>query len=303
MEFLLRNRWKVVIATGVVLLSVCVFVVTSIKSLPDVTIAKKHYPRIQYNPQDPLKANVEWLKYRPRSWVSLKNISPQAVAAIRISEDWGFFQHKGVDLQEIKKSVEKNLKTKQYTRGASTITQQLVKNVFLSQKKTIRRKIREIILARKMEEEFSKYKILEMYLNIVEWGKGLAGIHAAARFYFEKHPSELDAKEGAFLAMLLPSPYRYAKSFRDKKLTPYASKTVNNILYKLVRANVISEQYYEILKNKPLSFEEAYEAEYENEELMDKAIEELDGQDDLDEIQENDQELDEQPSTNDSFEN
>jgi hypothetical protein len=111
-----------------------------------------------------------------------------------------------------------------FARGASTITQQVVKNVYLSQEKTITRKIREMIWARALNKTLTKREILTFYVNLVEFGPGLYGVRDAARAYFGKSPAELSPKEAAFLVMLLPSPRRYSVSYRQKHLTPYARR-------------------------------------------------------------------------------
>ena len=126
---------------------------------------------------------------------------------------------------------------------------------FLEQDKNLWRKVKEIYLATRLEEEVGKNRILEIYLNIAEWGQGLYGIGAAARFYFGKSPDALTAKEGAFLAMLLPSPKRYSSSFRAKKLTPFARSALESILEKMVQAKYITEEEMRLQISEPLSFE------------------------------------------------
>ena len=107
----------------------------------------------------------------------------------------------------------------------------------------------------RLERSVGKRRILEIYLNIAEFGLGLYGIGPASKFYFGKSPSELNAKEGAFLAMLLPSPKRYSISFRKKQLTGYAAGIVRSILEKLLATNRISEGEFQAYLNMPLSFE------------------------------------------------
>ena len=130
-------------------------------------------------------------------------------------------------------------------RGASTITQQMLKNVLLSNSLTLWRKVHEIILAQKVENVLSKDRILELYLNSIEFGPGIYGMKNAANHYFKKHPSGLSPREGAFLAMLLPSPKRYYVSFKRKKLTKFAQIRLKAILVKMRMGKVISPQIYE----------------------------------------------------------
>jgi monofunctional biosynthetic peptidoglycan transglycosylase len=221
---------------------------------PDTGILKKQYPVVRYQgPDEPF--DVELVKSRPSSWVPLSEISKPAVGAIVVSEDWAFFQHKGYDLNQITEAIKKDLKRGKFARGASTITQQVVRNVFLEQDKNIWRKVKELYLATQIEKKLNKKKILEIYLNIAEWGQGVFGIGPAAHLYFGKAPAQLTAKEGAFLAMLLPSPKRYSSSFRSHQLTKYAHGTVRAILRKMVQAHYLSEDQYAVQLAHRLSFE------------------------------------------------
>jgi monofunctional biosynthetic peptidoglycan transglycosylase len=239
--------------------------------LPDVSILKTRYPLVHYSPlpkpktgkqlknglgeKKPRETTITFEKSRPAQWVSIPEISKKAVGAIVVSEDWAFYQHHGYDPNSIKEAVNHDLAKGKFARGASTITQQVAKNVFLDADKTMARKVKELFLAVKLEETFKKPKILEVYLNIAEFGEGLYGIGPAARFYFGKSASELTAKEGAFLAMLLPSPKRYSVSFRQKQLTQYARKTIYSILGKMVQARYITEEEKIAERAQPLSFE------------------------------------------------
>ena len=140
-------------------------------------------------------------------------------------------------------------------RGASTITQQMVKNVFLSEDRTIWRKVHEIILAQKVERVLSKRKILETYLNVIEFGPGIFGIRNASYHYFKKHPSSLIPKEAAFLAMLLPSPRRYYISFKNRKLTKFASARIDAILIKMRMGKILTPEQYQVQKISRFSWE------------------------------------------------
>lgn len=217
-------------------------------------VLKQQYPHVIYQGSDK-PPQIKILKNRPAQWVSLSEVSKVAIDAIVISEDWAFYQHRGYDPNQIREAIREDLEEGRLARGASTITQQVVKNVFLGSEKSFSRKIKEIFVAVAMEQRLTKSKILEVYLNIAEWGEGLFGIGPASRFYFKKAPSELTPKEGAFLAMLLPSPKRYSQSFRDKKLTEYANKTIQSILQKMAQAKLLTEEVVEEEIKKPLYFE------------------------------------------------
>ncbi len=182
---------------------------------------------------------------RPKNWAKLKEISTYAKWAIIFSEDWSFYQHEGIDVEQMKVALSEMVEDKRF-RGASTITQQMVKNVYLSQSRTLWRKVHEIILAQKVEKALSKARILEVYLNCIEFGPKIYGIKKASYYYFKKHPSALNPKEAAFLAMLLPSPKRYSVSFRQKRLTTFARSRVKSILKKMRMGKVITPDQYQI---------------------------------------------------------
>jgi monofunctional biosynthetic peptidoglycan transglycosylase len=142
-------------------------------------------------------------------WVPLDSISPYLRHAAVIAEDDKFWSHGGFDLEAIKLALEKNIQRKSWRHGGSTITQQLAKNLYLSPSRNPVRKLRELILTWRLERALSKKRILELYLNVVEWGNGIFGAEAAARHYYGKPASALNPREAAHLAIVLPSPRRY----------------------------------------------------------------------------------------------
>jgi monofunctional biosynthetic peptidoglycan transglycosylase len=224
-------------------------------SLPQVAVLKSSYPVLKYRgPEEPPFVSIQ--KARPARWVSLSQIAPNAVHAIMISEDWAYYQHHGYDVNQIREAFEEDWEKKSFARGASTITQQVARNVFLSKEKNLWRKAKEFYLAMELDETVGKNRVLEVYLNIAEWGPGIFGIGDASAYYFHKTPMELSAKEGAFLAMLLPSPVRYGQSFRSRRLTDYATETVQDILGKMVQANYLSDEEKTAEWNRPFSFEQ-----------------------------------------------
>lgn len=227
---------------------------TLLREFPDVSVLNSKYPVVQYQgPKQPVKTKL--VGARPAGWVSLSSVSKAAMGAVVVSEDWAFFAHDGFDANQLKEAIQEDLSERKFSRGASTITMQVVKNVFLSQEKTLYRKGKEFILAIRMSQHVPKRKVLEVYFNIAEWGEGIFGIGRAAQFYFGKAPSELTAREGAFLAMLLPSPKRYSQSFRDRSLTKYASKTIRSILGKMTQAQYITEDERFTAVNSRMAFE------------------------------------------------
>jgi monofunctional biosynthetic peptidoglycan transglycosylase len=147
----------------------------------------------------------ETLTIRHR-WVPYARISAHLKRAVLVAEDSAFFEHDGVDLEQIKASFELNWEEGRLARGASTITQQLAKNLYLSPSRNPVRKLKELLIARRLEAALTKRRILEIYLNVIEWGDGVFGCEAAARAYFGKPASALGSGEAALLAGAIVNP-------------------------------------------------------------------------------------------------
>jgi monofunctional biosynthetic peptidoglycan transglycosylase len=143
---------------------------------------------------------------REQRWVSYARISPTLKRAVLVAEDAGFWRHEGIDVDEIRKSLERDLEQGRFSRGGSTITQQLAKNLYLTPSKNPLRKLKELLIARRLEAQVSKRRILEIYLNVIEWGDGIYGAEAAAREHFGKPASSLTAGEAALLAAAIINP-------------------------------------------------------------------------------------------------
>jgi len=185
---------------------------------------KKEYPFI-LGPKNP-------------RFVYWKNISHYVKWAVILSEDAKFYKHSGVDIDAMKQAFKKNLEVGKYVRGGSTITQQLAKNVFLSREKTIIRKLKEIVIAFLIEAQLSKTRILELYLNAVEFGPLVYGIGHASNFYFGKSPAALNPLEAALLASLLPGPKIYNPYRKIETVELRAKK----ILKRMAEVKIISEE-------------------------------------------------------------
>ena len=155
---------------------------------------------------------------RQQRWVRYERISNNLRRAVLVSEDSAFWTHDGVDLEQLKASLEKNLEAGKAIRGGSTITQQLAKNLYLSPSKNPVRKLRELFIARRLEAALTKRRILELYLNVIEWGEGIYGAEAAARAYFRKPASALTAEEAALLAGALINPRVHSPARPTKRL-------------------------------------------------------------------------------------
>jgi monofunctional glycosyltransferase len=143
---------------------------------------------------------------RAQKWVTYRNISTELKRAVLVAEDSAFWQHEGVDIEQLQESIGIDWARGRLLRGGSTITQQLAKNLYLSPSKNPIRKLRELIIARRLEAELPKARIFELYLNVIEWGDGVYGAEAAARTYFHTSASALGPAEAALLAGAIINP-------------------------------------------------------------------------------------------------
>lgn len=162
-------------------------------------------------------------------WIPLSRIPRHVVMAVIVAEDGAFYDHGGIDWFEVQESLERNVKERRVARGASTITQQLAKNLYLSTSRTPMRKAKEVAITLLLEGKLSKSRILELYLNVIEWGKGIFGIEAASRAYFGKPASALSVEEGARLAAVIPSPLRH----RPDEASRYVLRRTRIVLARL----------------------------------------------------------------------
>lgn len=177
-------------------------------SLADIAYLKHHNPKItalmQYRKE---QAEARGRKYTIRqNWVDFQTIPDVLKKAVRISEDASFYDHNGIDYEELKASIKKNFEKGRLARGGSTITQQLAKNLFLSPEKSFLRKIREYFMAKRLEDELSKDRIFSLYLNLIELGPGIFGVEAASQYYFNKGVKDLNLEEIVRLAAIIPRP-------------------------------------------------------------------------------------------------
>jgi hypothetical protein len=187
-------------------------------------------------------------------FVPLESVPPLFVRLLLLSEDAGFFGHPGIDVAEIPVAWAANAERGGFARGASTITQQLARNLFLSREKSYARKLEEAALALMMDGALPKARVLEIYLNVIEWGPGLYGLGPAARHYFGKDPSQLTAKEMVFLICLIPSPVRYHSAHAAGRVGPGMDELMLNLLAKAYEAGAIGEEECLRATEEPLSF-------------------------------------------------
>ncbi|MBE0598530.1 MAG: monofunctional biosynthetic peptidoglycan transglycosylase, partial [Desulfuromonadales bacterium] len=178
-----------------------------------------------------------------RYWTPVGRLPRSLKQAVVVAEDGNFYQHQGVDVPALKEAIRYNWEHQRLARGASTITQQLAKNLFLSREKSFVRKFRELAITRALEQELSKERILELYLNLVELGPLVHGVGHGARFYFGKPPAELTARESAFLAAMLPGPRIAYNPYRNLRRT---EKRTDHILRLMRQTGALSEEAYQL---------------------------------------------------------
>ena len=196
-----------------------------------------------------LKQRYESPKKRAPQWTPLRDVHRDLLYAIVLSEDGRFFSHSGIDYDALIAAFAENIKSEQWRFGASTISQQTAKNVYLNNGKTLSRKFQELIITKRLENSLSKNEILEVYLNIIEFGPDIYGIHDACQYYFKKSPLEINAAEGAYLALLMPSPRKYHYTlFQNGNWSPALKRKHHRILKDMRYKELISADQYKKYK-------------------------------------------------------
>lgn len=175
-----------------------------------------------------------------RHWTPIGAIPPAMKKAVVASEDANFYAHEGVDYEAIKEAIKSDIRKGRFARGGSTITQQVAKNIFLSREKTISRKIKEFVLARRIDDTLTKARIMELYLNVVELGPMVYGVGHASKYYFGKPASDLSARESSFLAAMLPGPKAYDPYRRMDRVI----RRSDRILKRMFAARMIGEEEF-----------------------------------------------------------
>ncbi len=212
---------------------------------PDIAYLKKNKPDktafMKYREEIWAKNGVK--KSIKNTWVPLSRISPYVMKAVIIAEDDKFWAHEGFDFEAMQKAMEKDIKKRKFQAGGSTISQQLAKNLYLSPAKDPIRKIKEAIITWRLERQLTKRKIIELYLNVAEWGDGIFGIEAAAKNYYGKHAAELNAHEAAQLASVLPNPRRYKPDGTSR----YVENRSEKIYKIMVRRGIVLPEYEEVV--------------------------------------------------------
>lgn len=209
--------------------------ITDLKEIRPIPTAFMEYRQNEWTEQNRDKE----LQYK---WVTFSQISPNVIKAVLIGEDDKFWNHDGFDVTGMEQALERSLK-KGSVAGGSTISQQLSKNLYLSPSKNPVRKIKEAIITWRIEGTLSKRRILEIYLNVAEWGDGIFGIEAAARHYYHKSAKNLTGREAARLAAVLPNPIKYNPRGNQKYV-----KNRARIIYKIMqRRGIVIPQFKEVM--------------------------------------------------------
>lgn len=217
----------------------------------DLFVRVPDFTRLKESVEVPIKlANgdkgIRVMGPKTTNWTPLSAISEWLPRAVVSSEDGTFYSHKGIDVFEMQEALKKDLKEGRLARGASTITQQVLKNVYLSHYPKLWRKVKEIAWAGRLEAVLNKPQILAFYLNMAEWGPGIYGVGEASRHYFSVSPAGLTPRQSAFLAMMLPSPRRYHAYFKEKRLTSWAAKRVDRILQVMNKLGQLPDDQYQV---------------------------------------------------------
>lgn len=219
------------------------YIIISLALLPPVSILTDKKINMSIQVKD-WQGNYHPFTVGPQNpyWTPSGRIPAEMKWAVILAEDANFYKHEGFDVKAIKSAIKYDLEKKSLKRGASTITQQTAKNLFLSREKTITRKLKEIYLAYRMEQELTKGRIIELYLNVVELGPMVYGIGHGAKYYFGKPASALTPRECAFLASMLPGPRVAYNPYRN---LGKVLKRSDMILRLLRRNGVLSEGEYQ----------------------------------------------------------
>jgi monofunctional biosynthetic peptidoglycan transglycosylase len=234
------------------LLLIVIFLVADVARYavyPDINRLVEHNPEksamMEYREAQWREAGLD--KTIRQRWVPLKKVSPALIKAVLISEDDKFWKHDGFDYEAIESAVERNMKAGEFKFGGSTISQQLAKNLFLSPSKNPVRKIKEAILTWRIEHTLSKRRILELYVNVAEWGDAVFGIEEASRHYFNKSAAGLTASQASRLAAILPNPIK----FKPDGSSRYVNTRAKRIYTIMLRRGVVVPDFREVMQPSP----------------------------------------------------
>lgn len=236
---------RAILLIGVAVLLLCagfVLLVVASAGLPRVGNLARHVPdRTSFMKAREDEARRDGRQYRvDQRWVPYARISPLLRHAVLIAEDDAFYSHDGLDWDQMQVAARENMEKHRIVRGGSTITQQLAKNLYLGEERTVLRKLKEVILAVRLERALTKHRIFELYLNLIEWGDGIFGAEAASRRYFGVSASELRPRQAALLAAVIINPRRFSAASPNVRI----DRRANMILGRMMRRGWISQDEY-----------------------------------------------------------
>ncbi len=239
---------KILLACAVIMVVALVLNIGYYVLFPDIAaLAKTNPPKTAFMEYREKEWQREGKKTKLRQrWVPLTRISPYVVKAVIIAEDDKFWRHEGFDFEAMQKALEKDIQKGKFKAGGSTISQQLAKNLYLSPSKNPVRKLKEAILTWRIENKLSKKRIIELYLNVAEWGEGVFGIEMAARTHFGKSAADLTAQEAARLAAVLPNPRKYNPAGASR----YVVARAERIYQIMVRRGIVIPEYEDVMKDR-----------------------------------------------------
>ncbi len=212
-----------------------------VHSVDVVSLAARAPRRTALMRQREVEATAAGRGYRVRqAWVPYDHIAPLLRRAVLVAEDDAFYRHGGLDWNELRAAARRNIEERRVVRGGSTIPQQLAKNLFLGDRRTVMRKLEEVFLALRMEGALSKRRIFELYLNLIEWGDGVFGAEAAARHWFGVSASELTPRQAVLLAAVIINPRRYSPLRPCRRI----ERRARLIASRLRRRGALSEAEY-----------------------------------------------------------
>ena len=235
----------VVFGVPALLVGGVLMVYTSLPDTRDLTIKSPRSTALMLQRFREAKRSQKRLVIQQK-WVAFDQIPQLLKDTVRVTEDAAFYQHKGVDLTELKAALRKNWQRGEYVRGASTITQQLAKNLYLSTDKSIIRKIKEFLIARRLESQLDKQRIFELYLNVIEFGPGIFGVQAAADNFFHKDVDRLNLEEMVRLTAVIPKPLKE----NPTRNSSWVKWKAGWILDTLLRYEYIDQTEYQSVKEK-----------------------------------------------------
>jgi monofunctional glycosyltransferase len=247
----MKRQKKIFLKIVRVVLLIFIFALLSVTGyylvFPDISNMKKGNPKktsfMEYREKE-WENKGKKLKIQ-KKWVSLSNISPYLIKAVIIAEDDKFWSHHGFDVEAMQKALEKNIEKGAFKVGGSTISQQLAKNLYLTPAKNPVRKLKEAVLTWRIERTLSKRRILELYLNVAEWGEGIFGVEAASLHYYGKPASALNPEEAARLAVVLPNP-RKLRVDGESRYVERRAKIIYNIM---VKRGIVIHEYEDVMQN------------------------------------------------------